>query len=201
VALAALPVSTVYSASSRESAADSSPLVAADNVPQSEARAAVTTLSSGQELVALRTATAKHYHLGGNRYLAVISAQPVHCQDEKGRWQEILPQAPAPNEPASTSISIDTGGDTYISEQHPGSGGFGHLDYLRVTNTGLHWWYERMLRYFDLSSIPSSDGYDGDKTILNARLELYVRDFGEFTGDNVQIDLYALTADSDAAVG
>ncbi len=170
VALAAMPISTAHSASDMS-------------------------LNSGQELIALRTATAKHYYLGGNRYLAVISAEPVHFQDEKGLWQEKQPAAPIPNEPASTAISIDAGGDTYISEQYPGSGGFGHLDYLRVTNTGVYWWDEHALLYFDLSSIPSSDGYDGDKTILDARLELYVRDIDEYAGASVQVDLYALTAD------
>jgi len=41
------------------------------------------------EIVARRSAYAKHYQLGPQQYRAVISAAPMHYLDENGRWQDI----------------------------------------------------------------------------------------------------------------
>jgi hypothetical protein len=41
------------------------------------------------EIVARRSAYAKHYQLGPQHYRAVISAAPMHYLDENGRWQDI----------------------------------------------------------------------------------------------------------------
>ena len=45
---------------------------------------------SGREELSRREACAKHFHLGGNRYQAVIYPQNVHFRNpETGAWQEI----------------------------------------------------------------------------------------------------------------
>jgi hypothetical protein len=41
------------------------------------------------EIVARRSAYAKHYQIGPGQFRAVISAAPVHYLDERGRWQDI----------------------------------------------------------------------------------------------------------------
>lgn len=41
------------------------------------------------EIVARRSAYAKHYQIGPGQFRAVISAAPMHYLDENGRWQDI----------------------------------------------------------------------------------------------------------------
>jgi hypothetical protein len=41
------------------------------------------------EIVARRSAYAKHYQIGPGQFRAVIGAAPVHYLDERGRWQDI----------------------------------------------------------------------------------------------------------------
>ncbi len=41
------------------------------------------------EVVEMRTANAKFYRTGPERYMVVVSAGPIHYQDESGRWQDV----------------------------------------------------------------------------------------------------------------
>lgn len=49
--------------------------------------------SSHQEVVEKRTASTKHFDLGGGNYKAVVSEEVLHFQDENGQWQEMAPFA------------------------------------------------------------------------------------------------------------
>ncbi len=61
------------------------------------------------EVVEMRTANAKFYPTGPGRYMAIVSAGPIHYQDENGQWQDIdTTIVPAPGGYAVETNSVKT---------------------------------------------------------------------------------------------